>query len=586
MSKNNIGGRLIAFFSALLVTGLIALGINYLALPAMTFQSNGFWWFWLVIGIIGAIVYFAANGIVNSVNCEDGGHIPGFVVGGAAVIWLLVFIVTAIAGSGMTNAIKYSNVITVEEGNFKEDIAEIDINDIVVIDVKTAQKLGDRTIATIPNASWYDVDDEYNLVVVNGEKYRISPVNYGNVWKFFKADEAGIPGYVLVEATEKDAEARYVELDEPMKYSPSACFEYDLSRHLRNLYPTYIFGKSFFEVDDAGVPFWITSVKTPQIGMRGALITTSAVVTNAVTGETEEYSLDNLPEWIDHVESVDELMESVDWHYSYWDGWWNSITSKTKVYKTSYYYKDREQSESQDEKKTDLAANEFTPFEGYNSIVKDGKVMFYTGLTPANNAESNLGFLLIDPRTRSFYFYEATGAEESSAQGAVEGLVSDLRYSASFPTIVNIEGIETYFMVLKDSAGLIQRFAFANVENYAKCVQAETIEEALRAYKIKMGLISGTISDDKTDDQNGNQTPDVESISLSGTVLEVREAQIGGYTYYYFTIDGADAFVFMSSIENSNEQPMKLQAGSKVTIQYYESQKETGIGIVTSIKFE
>lgn len=541
----------------------------------------------MVIGIIGAIAYFVANRIVNSVNCEDGGYVPGFVVGGVAVVWLVVFIVTAIAGSGMTNAIQYSKVITVEEGNFEEDIAKIDINDIVVIDVKTAQKLGDRTIANIPNASWYDVDDEYNLVVINGEKYRISPVNYGGVWKYFKADEAGIPGYVLVEATEKDAEAKYVELDEAMKYSPSACFEYDLSRHLRNLYPTYIFGKSFFEVDDAGVPFWITSVKTPQIGMRGALITTSAVVTNAVTGETEEYSLDNLPDWIDHVQSVKELMKSVDWHYSYWDGWWNSITSKTKVYKTSYYYKDREQTESQDEKKTDLAANEFTPFQGYNSIVKDGKVMFYTGLTPANNAESNLGFLLIDPRTREFYFYEATGAEESSAQGAVEGLVADLRYSASFPTIVNIDGIETYFMVLKDSAGLIQRFAFANVKNYAKCVQAETIEDAVKAYKIELGLISADIGDDKNDDQNNNdQTTDVETVSLTGTVLEVKEAQIGGYTYYYFTIEGADAFVFMSSIENSNEQPMKLQVGSKVHIQYYESQKENGIGIVTSIKFE
>lgn len=585
MSKNNFVGRLVAFISAVLVTGLIAWGVDYLALPAMTFHSSGFWWFWLMCGVIGALIYFAANGIFNSIKCEEGGHWPGFIAGGLAVLWLVVFIITAIAGSAMTNAPEYSNVITVEEGNFKEDIEEINLDDLVVIDVKTAQKLGDRTIANIPNATWYDVDDEYNLVVINGVKYRISPVNYGGVWKYFKADESGIPGYVLVEATKKDPEAKYVELEQPMKYSPSACFEYDLSRHLRRLYPSHIFGKSFFEVDDANTPYWITSVKTPQIGLRGALITTSAVVTNAITGESQEYSLDKLPDWIDHVESVDELMESLDWHYTYKGGWWNSITSKTKVYKTTYYYKDREQTESQDEKKTDLAANEFTPFEGYNSIVKDGKVMFYTGLTPANKAESNLGFLLIDPRTRQFYFYKATGAEESSAQGAVEGLVSDLRYSASFPTVVNIGGLETYFMVLKDSAGLIQRFAFSNVENYGKCVQAETIEKAIEAYKIKMGLISGTIDDGNHTNQP-EQNPDVETVSLSGNVLEVEEAQIGGYTYYYFTIEGADAFVFMSSIVNSNQQPMKLETGSKVTIQYYESQTETGIGIVTSIKFE
>ena len=331
MSKSNIGGRIIAIFSAILVTGLIAWGINYLALPAMTFQSEGFWWFWLVVGIIGVICYFIANEIVNELSVEDGGYILGIVIAIGVAVWLLVFIITGITGGVMAKATQYSKVITVQDGNFSEDIPEINTDDIVVIDVKTARKLGDRTIATIPNASWYDVDDEYNLVIINGKKYRISPVNYGSVWKFFKADEAGIPGYVLVEATKKDAEARYVELDEPIRYSPSACFEYDLSRHLRNEYPSYIFGKAFFEVDDEGNPFWVTGVKTAQVGMRGALITTSVVVTNAVTGETEEYFLENLPDWIDHAESVKELMRSLEWHYSYRDGWWNSVTSKTNV---------------------------------------------------------------------------------------------------------------------------------------------------------------------------------------------------------------------------------------------------------------
>lgn len=591
MSKKNFGGRLIVIISTILITGLLGWLINYLALPAMTFHSSGFWWFWFVIGIIAALVYFIGNGILNSVKSEEGGYLTGTIALIIAAVWLVIFIITAITGSGVTNAIQYSNVITVEDGSFEEDIEQINFEELVVIDVKTAQKLGDRTIGTIKNASWYEVDDEYNLVVINGEKYRISPLNYGNVFKYFKADETGIPGYVLVNAVEPEADAKYVEFEETMKYSPSACFKYDLSRHLRTLYPNYLFGKSFFEVNDAGHPFWITGVQEPQIGLRGAKIITSAVVTDAVTGKSEVYDLDNLPEWIDHVESVDYLMELADWHYSYWNGWWNSVTSKTQVYKTSYHYKDEEQRASQAEGKNDLSANEFTPFEGYNSIIKDGKVMFYTGLTPANNAETNIGFLLVDPRTQEFTYYEATGAEESSAQGAVEGLVSDLRYSASFPTIVNVDGVETYFMVLKDGAGLIQRFAFANVENYAKCVQAETLKGALEAYKIEIGLISGDVIDDSNKDSQNQQSDDIqkpeeEIKELNGTILLVEEAQIGGYTYYYFTIEGVNDFVFMSSIENSNQQPMKLLNGRNVNIKYYESNKEDGIGIVTSINFE
>ncbi len=586
MSKeNNIFARLVAAFAAILVTGLIGLGINYLALPAMTFQSSGFWWYWFFMGIIGALVYFAANAIANNITCEDGGYLPGFIVLGVTAIWLIVFIITAITGSEMTNAKKYSELIEVETGKFAEDIAQINPDDLVVVDVKTAQQLGNRTIANIENSSWYEVDNEYNLVVIEGKEYRISPVNYGGLWKYLKADETGIPGYVLVNAKDQDEDAEYMELEENIKYSPSACFGYDLTRHLRGLYPNYIFGKSFFEVDDAGKPFWITSVKTPQIGMRGGQVTTSVLVTDAVTGNTEEYELDELPEWIDHVDSVKQLMTLLDWHYSYWDGWWNSVTSKTKVYKTSYYYKDQEQSASQDEDKNDLEANKHTPFEGYNSIVtEDGKVMFYTGLTPANNAESNIGFLLIDPIAQKFTYYEATGAEEASAQKAVEGLVSDLRYSASFPTVVNVGGVETYFMVLKDGAGLIQRYGFANVKNYSKCVQAETIEKALALYKVEIGLASSDEVVDTGKEDNQENTPK-ETAYHYGVIADVEEAEIDGYTFYYFTFEGKENEIFISSIENSNRQPMKLKAGNYANVEYYESEKEAGINIVVNISF-
>ena len=46
-------------------------------------------------------------------------------------------------------------------------------NEAVIVDMKTAQRLGDRTIGTIKHASWYEADDEYDLIEVNGEYYRI-----------------------------------------------------------------------------------------------------------------------------------------------------------------------------------------------------------------------------------------------------------------------------------------------------------------------------------------------------------------------------------------------------------------------------
>ncbi len=343
--------------------------------------------------------------------------------------------------------------------------------------------------------------------------------------------------------------------------------------------------KSFFEVDDDGNPYWITGVKTPTIGMRGGKVIESVIITDAITGKNVEYKLDELPEWVDHTMSVSYLMEIAGWHYAYTEGYFNF--SKTNVYRTSYYYKS-----SNSESSSENEANKYTPFEGYNSILaKDGSIWFYTGITPANTAETNVGFLLVSPKTGEMKYYTASGAEESSAQIAAEGLVSNMKYSASFPTIVNVEGEETYFMTLKDGGGLVQRYAFCNMKNYAKCVCASTIDEAIELYKIEMGFASAENKGDNSNGENNQENEDtdkpvVETVELSGKVSQVQQAQVDGYTYYYFTIEGNDALVFMSSIENSNLQPMKLQVGANVTIEYYESEKEIGIAIVTVITFD
>ena len=157
-------------------------------------------------------------------------------------------------------------------------------NEAVIVDMKTAQRLGDRTIGTIKHASWYEADDEYDLIEVNGEYYRISSIKYNDIFAYWKASSEGIPGYILVNA--KTQEAKYVPLEEGMKYAPSAFFSYDLSRHLHNQHPDYMYGKSFFEIDDDGNPYWITGAGTATIGMRGAPMITTIVITNAITGES------------------------------------------------------------------------------------------------------------------------------------------------------------------------------------------------------------------------------------------------------------------------------------------------------------
>lgn len=554
-----------------IISLIVGLLVNYLALPAQTIHSSGWWWFWIMIGVVFTISACVAQAICNNITYESEKPVIGIIFGIVTGVLVVAMFVTSISGWKCAHAEQYANLIKIEEGNFEKDIPQM-TSEAVIVDMKTAQRLGDRTIGTIKHASWYEADDEYDLIEVNGEYYRISSIKYGGLFEYWKASSEGIPGYILVNA--KTQEAKYVPLDEGMKYAPSAFFGHDLSRHLHKQHPDYMYGKSFFEIDDEGNPYWITGAGTAQIGMRGAPMINKIVITNAITGESEEYPIDEVPDWVDHAYGVDYMMTRINWHYRYQEGWFNP--SKTNIYKTAYSYKTSKNSGEE---------NKFTPFDGYNSMVdSNGDIWFNTGITPANAAETNVGFILISPKTGQVKYYTCEGAEESSAQGAAEGLVQNLGYSASFPNIVNVDGNAAYFMVLKDNAGLVQRYALCNVNQYSKVAQAETIEEALKLYRQKMNYVTMENfkeEPDFTTVEHGEPLPKEEHdvVETTGVVSEVTEAQIEGYTFYYFTIEGSES-IFMSSIENSNLQPLKLKAGTEVTVMSY---TEKDVEIVTEI---
>ena len=532
MTRTNFIGRIIG----LIIVFVIGLTINYLALPAWNLRSPGLYFFLLVMGIIATIVFAI-------VEIEDE-KVFTAVFGFATLAVIVVMIIFSALSGTMFNAKRYHNLLTIENGEFS-DVVDADSANLSVVDVGTAQKLGDRTIAGVKNSTWYDVDNEYNLIMYHGDQYRISAINYGGLFKYQKAKYYGIPGYVLVNC--KTQEAKLITLENPINYSPSAYFSKNLLRHLRNQYPSYVFGTSFFEIDEEGYPYWITATKDATIGIWGGKLEIRFVITDACTGESKVYATKGLPKWVDHAYDLGYLMSMVEYNMSLINGYWNF--SHTGVNRTSYSYKGN-------------------GFAGYNTTVtSNGEVVFFTGVTPFNKAESILGFLLANPRTGVVKYYPCNGAEESSAQAAAYSLVQNYGYTANYPTMVNVDGVPTYFMMLKDSAGLVQRYALCNVENYTIVVEDTTLEKALKSYRARLG--SKAVTTDET-------------LSITGTIQNVYTAEIDGYTYFYFTLNGEEG-LYMSSIVNSNRQVI-LREGSKVTIEYTES-PENGVYLVTKIEF-
>ena len=526
----------------LAITIAIGFVLNYLCLPAWNARNASMWFFLLVVSSIGLLIQHVIDEIDWELEHSYGTIISAIVCG----IFASILLVGGFLSSHLLNSGSYRNMITVSNGDFEKDINPItNVNNISIVDVETARNIGDRTIGSIQNSAWFNVEKDFNLVKFQGKKYRISSLKYGDFFKAEKAKEVGIPGYVLVDTTTQ--EAKFVQLENPMKYVPSGNWNYNLKRHLRKQFSDYMFGTSFFEIDEEGNPYYITSVQTPTIGLFGGKKEDSFIITNPISGECVEYLAADLPEWVDHAYDLDYLMRVTKYNLSYIHGFLNF--SQTDVLRTTFSYRS-------------------TSFVGYNTaITSDSEIVFYTGLTPANNAESNVGFILANPRTGVITKYTCAGAEESSAQSSAEGLVQELGYTATFPTILNVDGNETYFMLLKDKAGLVQRYVLCNVKNYTQVVQSNTLQSALELYRVKIGVSASS-------DQS-------ETLKVQGQIKELYTAQVEGNTYFYFTIVGSNN-LYMSSIKNSNRQ-VQLKEGDSVSIEYVPS-SEDGVYIVQKIQ--
>ena len=284
-----------------------------------------------------------------------------------------------------------------------------------------------------------------------------------------------------------------------IKYSPAEYFNRNIYRHLRFNYPTYIFDTLSFEIDDEGTPYWICPVKQFNVGLFGGQTIGKVVLCNAVTGETISYDIDDAPTWIDHVYSAELLIELYDYHGVLKNGFLNSILSQKGCLMTT---------------------------DGYNYIVKDDDVWVYTGVTSVSGDESNVGFVLMNQRTMESRFYACPGAEEFSAMDSAQGQVQHLGYIATFPLLLNVSGEPTYFMALKDSAGLVKMYAMVNISKYQNVAIGDTVAECVKDYQ---NLLK----------QNGISSVDSGAgLEVKAVIEKISPVVIEGNSHYYITLAG------------------------------------------------
>jgi hypothetical protein len=350
---------------------------------------------------------------------------------------------------------------------------------------------------------------------------------YGDTFKWLGNQKEGIPAYILVNMVTQDT--TLVRLEQGIKFSDSEYFLRDLNRHLRFSYPTKIFDNISFELDEQGTPYWVASTVDFRIGIFSGRDIDGAVLCNAITGECEFYPLNEVPTWVDQVYSSDLLFEQLTYNGKYQSGYINSIFGQKGV---------------------------LQPTDGYNYIAINDDVYLYTGITSVAGDESNLGFVLVNLRTKETTYYACPGAEEYSAMESAQGVVQDLGYSATFPLLLNVADRPTYFMALKDSAGLVKMYAYVDVQQYQVVATGVTIPEARKAYAEKLKAVV-QVDFESTDEE-------VETKTLQGKVKAISSAVVEGNTCYYLQLQ-EDNRVYIAPISISDLLPF-VSVGDQVSL--------------------
>ena len=526
--------------SAILTLIFVALSF-YVTLPAINPQSEGFWMF-LLYGIafyIGAYVLFSFLG-ERKTNKRAKSNFKlkktaGVIVGACVLLVpILVLAVGSFVSSTFFNANAYANLIEVPEADFAEDMPEAEIvNNIALMDTDTAIKMGNRTLGALSNVvSQYEISSNYKQINYNKAPQKVSTLEYADFFKWYANKAQGIPGYVMVDPVNV-TDAKYIELETPIKYSDSGYFGDDLMRKLRFSYPTKIFGNISFEIDDEGNPYYIVACIKPRIAMFGAYDVNEVVIFDPVSGESTIYALSDVPSWVDNVFTGTLASQKYDWFGTLKNGYWNSIIGNKDCKVTT---------------------------DDYGYIVIGDDVWFFTGVTSVVSDESNIGFIISNARTGEYKFYPVTGAEEYSAMHSAEGQVQEKGYVASFPSLINVSGEATYIMVLKDSAGLVKLYALVNVENYAivatGSTQTEAKEEYLKLLK-QNGLIDKIPEKEEVEDSN--------SADATVEIADIRVYTVGGESVFYIT--DADGHIYKQRLCD-DESLIILKNGDIVNIKY------------------
>ncbi len=336
-------------------------------------------------------------------------------------------------------------------GDFNENIQAIDTSQIPIVDEQLAYELAEKKLGERPSLGSQVTLGAPTIQTVNDQLMWVVPLYHSGFFQWLTNME-GTPGYITVSATNTQ-DVEYVE-EYNVKYQPNAFLFDQLMFHTRFTAAPFTGVTDFsFELDDDGKPHWvITTYKNRWLFSLPEA--TGVIVMDATTGESTQYGIDDIPQWVDRVQPEEFIIEQINNKGIYVHGVFN--------------FSDRDKYQTSD---------------GHIIVYNEGRCYLFTGITSVGADESAIGFVMVDMVTKEPIMYQMAGATEYAAQGSAEGKVQQFGYYATFPVIINMDGVPTYFMTLKDYDGLIKQYALVSVKDFLVVGVGESVIEAQQNYR-------------------------------------------------------------------------------------------------------
>ena len=518
---------------ALVVTAVFGFLYFYFQLPAINIHSGDFYVFIILLcAVFGACTLLLSGAQASSARewvttARKRAAVPFYIV----CLCLAVAIVGTVIGWKIFRARDYAGLLPIEDGDFASEVAEISFDQIPMLDSDSANVLATRRLGELADlVSQFEVNPESYQINYHDRPVRVTYLNYGDVFKWWNNQRNGIPAYLFIDMVTQEVSVE--RLDEGIRYSPSEYFFRDIDRYLRFKYPTKMFSDVNFEVNEEGEPYWVATVVTKRVGLFGGEDAIGAVLVNAVTGESEYLDIEEVPMWVDRVFTAELILEQYNYYGLYHGGFWNSLFGQSGCTESTDYY---------------------------NYIAQDDDVWLYTGITSVTGDRGNIGFILVNQRTKEARYYPCAGAEESSAMASAMGAVQQYSYQATAPLLLNTGGQPTYFMALKDASQLVKMYAMVNVQQYNIVATGNSVDECVENYEellVQNGIINGSLPGSAGE----------ASETLAARVEEVRSAVIDGNTVFYLSFEDEEGWFTISAADCP--EAAILSPGDRVTVTF------------------